>query len=242
MIKEKTSQQRTVLEKLGNDTLRSRVAQHIREAILSGAYQPGERVVERKLAAQIGTSLTAVREAMIELESEGFITKKPNATTHITKISSSDVEKIFAVRRVLEAYAIEEACRHASAGQIEELEKICREMTSAAQAQSFKLFNQCDFSYHTLLWESADNEFLEAALKRVILPLFAFEAIRMESLNPLDLYRDAVTHLAIVEAIKKREVEAARRAFTSAIDEWFSRTRVTLDRSKAAQATNNQSE
>jgi DNA-binding GntR family transcriptional regulator len=229
MVKVKTVRQGAVLEKLSNDTLRNRVAQHIRKAILSGAYQPGERLVERQLAAQIGTSLTAVREAMIELELEGFITKKPNSTTHVTKLSSSDVKKIFAVRKVLETYAIEEACRHASAEQIEELEKICREMTNAAQEHSLRLFNECDFSYHIMLWECTDNEFLEAALRRLVLPLFAFEAIKMNSLDPFNLFRDVYTHLAIADAIKKRDVEAARRVFIAAIDEWFSRTQIELD-------------
>ncbi len=77
----------TVFEKLTTATLRERIAEKMREAILTGTLREGERLVERKLASQFATSLTAVREALIELEAEGFVTKKPNAATHVTKLT-----------------------------------------------------------------------------------------------------------------------------------------------------------
>ena len=77
----------TVFEKLPSNTLRGRIAERIREAILDGSLPAGQRIVERRLAEQFGASLTAVREALIELESEGFIAKRPNSTTHVTQLS-----------------------------------------------------------------------------------------------------------------------------------------------------------
>ena len=96
------------------DRLRVRIACRIREAILNGSLRQGERRVERKLSLAFGASLTAVREAMIELEAEGFLTKTPNFATHVTQLSLPQAEKVFAVRRVAEALAVEEACRNAT--------------------------------------------------------------------------------------------------------------------------------
>jgi len=90
-------------------SLRGRIAETLREAILNGTLEEGQRLVERSLAAQLGASLTAVREALIELEMEGFIQKRRNASTYVTKLTLEDAEKIFAVRSALEAYAVEQA-------------------------------------------------------------------------------------------------------------------------------------
>ena len=76
-----------VFEKISNYTLRGQIAEKIRGAILRGNLKEGQRLVERQLAAQFATSLTAVREALIELESTGFVIKRPNATLPATKIS-----------------------------------------------------------------------------------------------------------------------------------------------------------
>jgi len=96
-------------ERLPNYSLRGRIAETLREAILSGSVQEGQRLIERKLATELGASLTAVREALIELEMEGFITKRRNAATYVTKLSAADVRKIYDVRRILEGFAFEQA-------------------------------------------------------------------------------------------------------------------------------------
>src|SRR5689334_6377875 len=122
----------TVFEKLPSNTLRVLIAERIREAILDGSLPAGQRIVERRLAEQFGASLTAVREALIELESEGFISKRPNSTTHVTQLSLADAFKILAVRRVLEAYAVEEAARLATPEQVRRPETMYQDMVDAA--------------------------------------------------------------------------------------------------------------
>src|SRR6266566_6537517 len=105
-------------EKRSTNTLRGRIAGKIKEAILTGNLREGERLVERKLATQFDTSLTAVREALIQLETDGFVTKIPNSATHVTKLSLRAAEKIHAVRSVLETFAVEEAARLTSPEQV----------------------------------------------------------------------------------------------------------------------------
>ena len=69
--------------------LRSHVAASIREAILRGNLKPGQRLVERKLAAELGVSQIAVREALPELEHEGLLTRTPNVGAHVTEGTKS---------------------------------------------------------------------------------------------------------------------------------------------------------
>ncbi len=215
----------TVFEKLTTSTLRERIAEKIREAILTGTLREGERLVERKLATQFATSLTAVREALIELETEGFVTKKPNAATHVTKLTLEGAEKIFALRRVLEAFAVEEAARRATPEQIQELEDHYRDMLQAATKKNTRIFIRRDFAFHEKIWEAAGNEYLAIALERIVVPVFAFSAIRIDSRQAFDLSQDAQSHLPMLEAIKVKDPEAARKAFLAGLEEWLSNTR-----------------
>ena len=154
-----------VFEKLESNTLRLRIADKFREAILNGSLTEGERIVERKLATLFGSSLTAVREALIQLESEGLVTKKPNAATFVIKLTPEETEQIFRLREVLEGYAVEEACRLASDEQLVHLEQLYRQMEDAVRGKDIGLFLQTDFSWHEAIWRTSDNEFLQAALR-----------------------------------------------------------------------------
>ena len=214
-----------VFEKLSSTTLRERIAEKIQEAILTGSLREGDRLVERKLAAQFETSLTAVREALIQLETEGFVTKKPNSATYVTKLSLEAAEKIFIVRKVLEAFAIEEAARTASPEQVQQLEGAYLELLDTARAQNAQAFILKDLALHEMIWQIASNEYLEVALRRIVHPIFAFTAIRILSCHPFDLLQDAHSHLPIIDAIKLKKPTAARDAFLAAVDDWLSKTK-----------------
>lgn len=214
-----------MFEKLTPHTLRGRIAEQIRGAILGGKLKEGERLVERKLATSLGASLTSVREALIELESEGFISKKTNLGTYVTKMCLEDVEKVFLVRRVLESLAVSEAARNGTTEQFEKLEALYFQMVDAARAKDSRAFNRADMNWHLLVWQMTGNEYLQAALRRAVLPYFSFIAIRIATLDPLSLLRDAYGHLPLLEAIRKRDADHARETFASNVDEWLEITR-----------------
>ena len=71
---------------------RRHIVATIQKAILEGSLRQGEKLVERKLAGQFETSLSVVREALIELESQGFITKTPNTSTIVTNFTSRSMD------------------------------------------------------------------------------------------------------------------------------------------------------
>jgi DNA-binding GntR family transcriptional regulator len=224
-----------MFEKLRSDTLRARIAHQIRDAILKGALKEGERLVERKLAIELGASLTAVREGLIELELEGFIIKKRNSGTHVTKLALADVEKIFELRAVLESYAFGEAARNATPEDVDSLERCYLEMVGAARNRDALAYNHKDVAWHSLVWQLTKNEFLQAALKRAILPYFASTAIRYSSVDPFVLLHDASGHYPLLEAIKARDPEAAQRAYAERISEWLRVTRLEFSHEHVAE-------
>ncbi|MFN7938709.1 MAG: GntR family transcriptional regulator [Bryobacteraceae bacterium] len=212
-------------EQLSSPTLRVRIAEKLREAILNGTLREGERLVERKLAAEFATSLTAVREALIELESDGFVVKKPNSSTYVTKLTWEAAQHVFAVRRLLEVFAIEEAARLATPEDIASLEGLYLSLLDAARNEDVQLFIQRDFALHTAIWELARNECLSATLRRVALPIFAASAIRIATRGAFDLAQDAQLHLPLLDAIRLKDPVAARKAMEESMQAWLDQAR-----------------
>ena len=217
--------------------LRDRIAEILRKAILNGSLPEGSRIVERQLASQFEISLTAVREALIRLEAEGFVVKKPNASTYVTKLSLELSEKIFKIRRVLETYAVEEAARNATTEQIQQLEKAYWEMVDAARNNNPESFILHDYAFHELIWSMTGNEYIPAALQRITPPVFAFAAMRMAKGNAFDLLQDARSHMPLLDAIKSKHAEKARSAFLTALDGWLASTRAHVFGSQGAKVS-----
>ena len=113
----------------------------------------------------------------------------------MTRLSLAETEKIFAVRKVLEGFAVEEAARLASPQDIEFLQKLFMEIVDAARSQDSRKFVRSDLSFHEKIWQITANEYLQSALRRVVVPLFAFSSIRLASHRSFDLLQDANTHL-----------------------------------------------
>jgi DNA-binding GntR family transcriptional regulator len=209
-----------IATKLNNQPARHQVADKIRESILDGSLVPGERLVERKLAETLGTSQSAIREALIQLELEGHVSKKPNSATFVTDFSQRDLENTISVRRVLEGFAAEEAARLATPADIRRLEDLFQQSQTAARSRDFQKYIRGDLSWHIAMWESTHNECLIECLRRIVVPLFGFSAIRVAMQPGFNLANDLQLHRALMDAIAAGEPEKAKRAFHAAMSEW----------------------
>ena len=207
-------------KKISTATLRQQIVHEVRQAILNGTLHPGERLVERTLATSLGTSLTAAREAMIQLESEGLITKRPNSTTHVTQLSPEEISQIFQVRRVLEEFAFVEAARHGNAAENGKLEQIHAKALRFAESGDARAYIAQDLAWHEAVWRMAHNQFLFASLNRAILPLFGFSVIGVAMQEGFDLVEDARNHEPLLKAISAHDLAGTRRAYRAAADNW----------------------
>ena len=86
-------------------TLRLRVEEKIRNAIIAGHFKPGARLIERALCELIGVGRTSVREALRQLEAEGLVTTIPHRGPTVARITVEEAEQLYGVRALLESYA-----------------------------------------------------------------------------------------------------------------------------------------
>ena len=119
----------TVGAKPDSDTIERRplfqqIADRIREMILDGDYEPGQRLQEKELSERFGVSRTPLREALKVLSSEGLITHAPNRGATITQLTDVELAETYPVMGALEGLAGELACQHATDAEINEIAKL----------------------------------------------------------------------------------------------------------------------
>ena len=198
---------------------RDQIVASFKEAIMSGLIQPGDPIVESKVAQQLGAGIPLVREALIELEYQGYVQKVPYKGTTVTKLAHRDVENIFRLRRELESLAIEWAKDNVTATDIEELRGITEKMRERAQALDLDQFYQNDLAFHRKLWEVSGNEYLVECLERIVVPLFAF--FLMKDRRPRESYLiSVVQHEKIVESLPKLSGAKLRVQMRDSISDW----------------------
>jgi DNA-binding GntR family transcriptional regulator len=93
-------------------SLRRQIREHLVNGIVSGRWQPGERIVERRIAVELAVSQTPVREALRELEALRLIESAPNKGVRVRALTAADLEEIYPVRAGLEQIAAELAAEH----------------------------------------------------------------------------------------------------------------------------------
>jgi DNA-binding GntR family transcriptional regulator len=198
---------------------RDQVVASFKEAILSGTIQPGESIVESKVAQQLGAGIPLVREALIELEHQGYVQKIPHKGTTVTKLARGDVEKIFRLRVEMESLAIEWAKENVTPEDIEDLRGVTVKMKEGAQAHDLDQFYQNDLAFHRKLWEISGNEYLVECLERIVAPLFAFFLMKDRRERESYLF-SAAQHEKIVEALPKLGGAKLRALMRDSISDW----------------------
>ncbi|SHF13095.1 GntR family transcriptional regulator [Desulforamulus putei] len=188
--------------------LREIVFETLREAILSGKLEPGERLMEIQLAEEMGVSRTPVREAIRKLELEGFVVMIPRKGAYVAGISLKDITDVFEVRAALEALAAGLAAERATEEEIEQLQRSLLAYSEQTNRQDINGIVETDTDFHDLLYKASRNERLQQIithLREVI------QRVRTVSLSQPGRSKDAVEeHRQIVDAIADRNVELSQ--------------------------------
>ncbi len=191
-------------------TIRRKVYDYLREKLLSGEIPPEEHLIEAKIAREIGTSRTPVREALHNLELEGLIESIPRVGYRVKAISAQEVEEICEIRRVVEELAILWAMEKAKDRVIEGLKENIRLADERASKGDVRAFVELDAQFHeTIARCSGSQRLLELSqtLRRHML------RYRIQSIYSTDnVLRAIAGHQGILEAIQKGDLEGIRQA------------------------------
>lgn len=104
----------------------------LHQSIIQGEYQPGTRLVIDDLALKLGVSQIPIREAMKQLEADGFVTIEPYVGATITEINADFIYEVFALLESMEVICSRAACRNMSAADLEKLDDMISRMDDSA--------------------------------------------------------------------------------------------------------------
>lgn len=185
--------------------LREIVLEALREAIVSGILEPGERLMEIQLAEEMGVSRTPVREAIRKLELEGFVVMVPRRGAYVAGVSHKDVKDVFEIREALEGLAAGLAAEKITDDEIEELERVLH----YEKEPDLEVIVQSDIDFHALLYKASRNERLGQILANLREQTNRF---RTTSLAVPGRAKYAIQeHRAIVDAIARHDVDEAQK-------------------------------
>lgn len=149
------------------------IARTLEGEIMSGVFSPGQRLVERQIAARFRVSSIPVREALQMLESRGLVMRRLNRGCTVIDLSVEELAQMCELRDFLEPKVVEwAACRRTEAG-VAELRDSLDRLREAAESGSYMRFFAADIEFHRCLWDLALNPPAARALATVVGCLFA---------------------------------------------------------------------
>ena len=198
---------------------KNQVVEAIKEAVLLGSIKPGDQIVESRIAQELGAGIPLVREALIELEHQGFVQKTPYKGTIVTKLGPKEIREIFQLRVELEALAVEWAKDNVTPKDIKDLRKLIEKMEHSGAELDLDQFYQVDLEFHRKLWDMSGNHYLVGVLERMVVPLFAFFV--MKTRREKESYiRSAAMHGRIVEGLETKSAAELRKLMKDSLKGW----------------------
>ncbi|WP_226626884.1 GntR family transcriptional regulator [Alloyangia pacifica] len=200
----------------------------ILEAIDQGVYRPGDRLVESELAERFGVSRTPIREALQRLETQSLLARDGRSLI-VASLDHNQMAELYVVRTELEGLAARLAARHAT----EEEVKVLRDMIEEDRAllNDPAALARANRRFHRMIQLASHNRYLVQQLDLVhrSMALMATTSLAAEGRGTNAL----AEHAAIVDAIARRDEEAADKALREHISVAFV-TRLKLDSRKTA--------
>lgn len=202
-------------ERGGN--LRQTVVERLRSAIVAGRVPPGTIYSVPSLAAELAISTTPVREALLELSQAGFFTPLRNRGFRVDTMSLGDLDNLFDLRVLLEAYALQSVARK-GLDDPGPLRVLADEVAAAVERSNVDGYIETDRAFHQAFVERAGNPLLTDMVMKLR------DNMRLYGINsPAGQERQRASvgeHYRLIEQAERREVEAIGELIATHINDW----------------------
>ena len=189
--------------------LRDVVFNTLRQAILRGEMEPGERLMEIQLAQKLGVSRTPIREAIRKLELEGLVIMIPRKGAEVAHITEKDMRDVLEVRATLEELVVALACKNVTDEKLAELKAANKLFETAIVSKDVVNIVDADVHFHDIIYTMTDNARLIQIINNLREQMYRYR---------LEYVKDARTHSIlisehndIIKQIKDRNVEHAKK-------------------------------
>jgi DNA-binding GntR family transcriptional regulator len=196
------------------ETLGRRVYNELRDFLMAGGVQPGEKVTLRQLTASFGTSLMPVREAVQRLVAEGALELLPNRAIRVPVMTKARIAEILRIRLALEGMAVEEAARIISPETIELLVALNRAFSEDMKANDNRGRQfRANKEFHFTIYRAAEMPVLLAVIEKMWMQVgpFLHFSLGMRHREEGSKYAPDC-HARLIEALRRRDGKAGCEA------------------------------
>ncbi len=212
------------------------VADALREAILSGRFKRGERLIEDELAESLNVSRGPIRQAIFRLQQEGLVVHETHRGATVAQISLQDASEIYSLRKALEKLAVEQACLDATEADFAPLEAILLLFQSIPRAtMTRRRVAELDIDFHDALFRAAHHARLYRAWEALRSQIFVFLLLR-DGLPEDYLTSWYQAHARLLAMVRNRDSATALACIEEHIEAAYGRLKEHLLDTEAAAA------
>jgi DNA-binding GntR family transcriptional regulator len=194
-------------------SLSEQVTEELRRQIVHSHRQPGDRLVELEIAAEMGVSQGTVREALQRLESDGLVERQSRTATFVTGSSLEEMYELSMIRQAVEGFTFRRAAKRITDKQCDELQSLVEQMREAARNKDMETLERIDTEFHQRVCELSGSRIL----LRVWLPLFTqLRRFITQAHQRFFPQRTEIAdgHQPLVDALRSRDPKKAETAVT----------------------------
>ena len=156
-----------ITEILNIKSLREQVYEYLRNVMNTGELLPGSSINLNTLAQQLGISKTPLRDALIQLETEGFVTIMPRRGVVVKKLTFQEIKNFYEIAGALETAVIVSVFDKLNSSRISKMKQLNSEMKTAIESENFDAYYRKNLGFHNVFLELSDNK----ALLKIVMPI-----------------------------------------------------------------------
>lgn len=190
--------------------LRDVVVDNLRQAIVSGQFPPGMRLMELQLAEEMGVSRTPVREAIRKMELEGLVVIIPRRGAYVADISIKDITEVYEIRTALDVLAAGLAAERIDDNEIKEMKALLDADKPLVAAKDYPKIIANDTAFHDVIYRASRNKRCMNIINNLREQITSIRGRSMPYPGRLTVM--IKEHENIYEAIAQRSVDKAQKA------------------------------
>ena len=194
-----------------NQNLKAKVYEVLRDRIVYLEYEPGTALEEKALCQEFGVSRTPLKEALLELKSQGLVKIYPRSGTYVAPIDILELKDLYVVKRSLEGLAAELAALRISASDLRKLESLLSRLSEPHPDRTLRELVRIDQDFHYTLHLASMNQPLTQMLENI-----HYRCLRrwFHFIDRIpELQEPVVANLPeVLDALKRRQPAQARAA------------------------------
>jgi DNA-binding GntR family transcriptional regulator len=190
------------------------VVQQVTDAIVNGYLEPGDQLVEERMAEQFGVSRAPIREALYQLQVLGLVERRPYRGSFVSSVEEREIVELQKLRVVLEEMAVRLCTENLTEEMLAVLEEIVDNMARVAEKGDRRQILVYDADFHDALVHYSGNQLLADVWELVSVKMRRF--LYLKRYHTHDRIEDVVSaHAAILEAIESGDPDQASAALQS---------------------------